>query len=73
MLQQRESAQRRSQIMETLEIHTDYVFMPLSLEERFRQTTGQPLASWTIGQAASTPDEVESGMYCVRDTWCRML
>ena len=59
VLQQRESAQRRSQIMATLESHTDYVFTPLSLEERLRQTTGKYLASWTIGPAANMPEEVE--------------
>uniref|UniRef100_M4C4B7 Uncharacterized protein n=1 Tax=Hyaloperonospora arabidopsidis (strain Emoy2) TaxID=559515 RepID=M4C4B7_HYAAE len=61
VLQQRESAQRRSQIMSTLESHTDYVLTPLSLEEHLRQTTGQSLASWTIGPAAKTPEEVEAG------------
>ena len=34
VLQQRESAQRKSQIMATLEGHTNYMFMPLSLEKR---------------------------------------
>uniref|UniRef100_M4C4W3 Uncharacterized protein n=1 Tax=Hyaloperonospora arabidopsidis (strain Emoy2) TaxID=559515 RepID=M4C4W3_HYAAE len=47
--------------MATLESHTDYVFTPLSLEERLQQTTGQSLPSWTIGPATSTPEEVESG------------
>uniref|UniRef100_M4BQ79 Uncharacterized protein n=1 Tax=Hyaloperonospora arabidopsidis (strain Emoy2) TaxID=559515 RepID=M4BQ79_HYAAE len=61
MLQQQESAQNRSQIMSTLDSHTDYVFTSLSLEERLRQTTGQSLASWTIDPAANTPEEVEAG------------
>ena len=61
VLQQRGSAQRRSQIMATLESHTDYVFTPLSLEERLRKTTGQSLASWTIGPEANTPEEIEAG------------
>ena len=47
--------------MSTLESHTDYVFTPLSLEELLRQTTGQSLASWNIGPAANTPEEVEAG------------
>ena len=59
VLQQRESALRRSQIMATVESHTDYMFTPLSLEKRLRKTTGQSLASWTIGPAASTPDALE--------------
>ena len=58
VLQQRESVQRRSQIMWTLEGHTDYVFTPLSLEERLRRMTGQSLASWTIGPAANKTEEV---------------
>ena len=61
VLQQQESAQRRSQIMATLEGHTNYMFMPLSLEKRLWQTSGQSLASRTIGQAANTPGEVEAG------------
>ena len=59
--QQQESTQSRSQIMSTLESHTDYVFTPLSLEDRLRQTTGQSLASWTICPAANTPKEIETG------------
>ena len=55
VLQRRESAQRRSQTISTLESHTDYVFTPLTLEERLRQTTGQALASWIIAPVATTP------------------
>uniref|UniRef100_M4C4W7 Uncharacterized protein n=1 Tax=Hyaloperonospora arabidopsidis (strain Emoy2) TaxID=559515 RepID=M4C4W7_HYAAE len=62
VIQQRESAQRRSQIMATLEGHTDHVCTPLSLEERLQHTTGQYLASWTIAPAANTPEEVEVGI-----------
>ena len=71
-LQQREGSQRRSQIVSTLEIYTDYVFTPLSEEERLRQSTGQSLASWTMSPASNTPEEVEGAGYCVRDTWCDM-
>ena len=59
MLQQWDSAQRRSRITVTLESHTDYVFTPLSVEERLRQVAGQPLVSWRIASAATTPDEIE--------------
>ena len=59
VLQQRESAQRRSQNMATLESHTYNMFTPL--EERLRQTTGQSLSWWTIGPAANTLEEVEVG------------
>ena len=72
VLQQRESAQRRSQIMSTLESHTDYVFAPLSLEERLRQTTGL----WRRGPTVRQPihlKRLKQAGYCVRDTWFRML
>ena len=36
MLQQRERDQRIPQIMATLESYNDYVFTPLSVEERVR-------------------------------------
>ena len=32
-----------------------------SVEERLRQTTGQTLATWTIGPGATFPEEVASG------------
>ena len=60
MLQQRESAQRRSQIMATLKSHHNYVFTPLSVEERLLQIVGQPLASWIIASAAATFEEVKA-------------
>ena len=44
VLQQWESVQRRSQIMETRS-HNDYVFTPLSVEESLRKTMGRPLTS----------------------------
>ena len=59
VLQERESAQRRTHIMATLAAHSDYVFTPLSIEELLRQTVGQLLVSWNIVSAASTPEAVE--------------
>ena len=47
--------------MSTLESNTEYVFTHLSLEERLLQTTGKSLASWAIGPAANTHEEVEAG------------
>ena len=37
------------------------MFTPLSVKERLRQTTGQTLATWTIGPGATFPEEVASG------------
>ena len=45
----------------TLKNHCDYVSTPLSVEERLRQTTGQTLATWTIGPVAAFPEEGASG------------
>uniref|UniRef100_M4BI87 Uncharacterized protein n=1 Tax=Hyaloperonospora arabidopsidis (strain Emoy2) TaxID=559515 RepID=M4BI87_HYAAE len=45
--------------MATLESHNDYFFTSISVEERLRQTVGQPLASWIVAPAAATPEEVE--------------
>ena len=45
----------------TLKNQRDYVFTPLSVEELLRQTSGQTLATWTIGPAAASLEEVASG------------
>ena len=59
ILQQMDSAQRRSPIAATQESHADYVFTQPSVEERLRQVAGQPLVSWRIAPEAKTPDELE--------------
>ena len=59
VLQQRESSQRRYQIMATLNSDNEYVLTPLSVDERLHQTVGQPLASVIIAPAAATPGEVK--------------
>ena len=48
-------------LVTTLENQRDYVFTPLSVEERLRQTTGQTLATWPIGPGATSPEEGASG------------
>ena len=48
-------------IMAILKSHNDYALTPLNVEERPRQTVGQPLAFWIIDPAADTPEEVEAG------------
>uniref|UniRef100_M4BK35 Uncharacterized protein n=1 Tax=Hyaloperonospora arabidopsidis (strain Emoy2) TaxID=559515 RepID=M4BK35_HYAAE len=45
----------------TFKNQRDYVFTPLSVEERLRETTGQTLATWTIGPGATSPERVASG------------
>ena len=60
-VQREESTRLHAQMVTTLENQRDYVFTPLSVEERLRQTTGQSLATWTIGPGASSAEEVESG------------
>ena len=47
--------------MATLEIHNNYMFTPICVKERLRQTVGQCSASWIISPAAATPEEVEAG------------
>ena len=54
--------------MATLESHNDYFFTSISVEERLRQTVGQPLASWIVAPAAATPEEVE-GRRVLRDIY----
>ena len=51
----------------TLKNQRDYVFTPLSVEERLRQKTGQTLATWTIGPVAASPEEMASGQ-ALRDS-----
>uniref|UniRef100_M4BH06 Uncharacterized protein n=1 Tax=Hyaloperonospora arabidopsidis (strain Emoy2) TaxID=559515 RepID=M4BH06_HYAAE len=60
-VQRDESARRHAQMATTLENQRDYVFTPLSVEERLSQTTNQTLAAWTIGPGATSPEEVASG------------
>ena len=60
-VQQKESARRHAQMVTTLRNQRDYVFTPPSVKERLRQTTGQSLATWTIGPVATSPEEVASG------------
>ena len=60
-VQRAESARRHAQMVKTINNQRDNVFTPLSLEERLRQTTGQTLATWTIGPGTTSPEEVASG------------
>ena len=58
VVQQQDRAQRYAHIRATLQHQSDYVFTPPSVEERIRQTNGQTLATWVIGRAATSPEEV---------------
>ena len=60
-VQREESARCHALMVTTLRNQRDYVFIPPSVEERLRQTTGQSLATWTIGPVATSPEEVASG------------
>ena len=60
-VQREESAGRHAQMVTTLRNQRDYVFIPPSMEERLRQTTGQTLATWTIGPVAVSSEEGASG------------
>ena len=52
----------------TLRNQRDYVFTPPSVEKDLRQTTGQTLATWTIGPVAASAEEGESGQ-ALRETY----
>ena len=60
-VQREGSARRHAQMFTSLENQRDYVFTPLSVEELLHQTTGQTLATWTIGPGATFSEEVASG------------
>ena len=61
VIQQEEHALRQAQIASKLRAHRDYVFTPPSVEERLRQVGDHSLVSWTIGPAASSPEEIANG------------
>uniref|UniRef100_M4BFD3 Uncharacterized protein n=1 Tax=Hyaloperonospora arabidopsidis (strain Emoy2) TaxID=559515 RepID=M4BFD3_HYAAE len=44
-------------MVKTLKYQRDYVFTPLSVKERLRQTTGQTLATWNIDPEAASHEE----------------
>ena len=44
--------------MSTLKGQRDYVFKPLTVEERLKQSTGQTLLTWGINPEATTPEEL---------------
>ena len=58
ILHREESARRQTEMATALERRRDYVFTPLSVEERLRQVTGQTLATWVIGPEATSPEEI---------------
>ena len=61
ILQREEHALRQAHIANKLKAHRDYVFTPPGVEERLRQVGDQSLVSWTIGPAASSPEEIANG------------
>ena len=46
------------QLTATLECRRGYLFTPLGVKERIRQTTGRSLAAWAIGAEPTSLDEV---------------
>ena len=58
VIQQDESARRRTQLAATLESRRGYVFTPPSVEERICQTSGRTLATWVISADPTSPGEV---------------
>ena len=65
-VQREESAGRHAQMVTTLRNQRDYVFNLLSVEEHLRQTTGQTLATWTIGPVAASLEEGQVARHLVR-------
>uniref|UniRef100_M4B4F1 Uncharacterized protein n=1 Tax=Hyaloperonospora arabidopsidis (strain Emoy2) TaxID=559515 RepID=M4B4F1_HYAAE len=55
-VQRDESVRRHAQMVTILKNQRDYVFNPLSVGERLRQTTGQTLETWTIGETEDEED-----------------
>ena len=53
-----DSAQRRSRSKATLQDQRDYVFKPLSVEDRLKEASRGTLRGWTIGPEATTPDDI---------------
>ena len=53
-----DDARLRSQTYATQRARQDYVFTPLSVEERLREVSRQTLASWVTGPEAKTASEI---------------
>uniref|UniRef100_A0AAV1VC64 Uncharacterized protein n=1 Tax=Peronospora matthiolae TaxID=2874970 RepID=A0AAV1VC64_9STRA len=53
-LQSVDDRRRQPQIVATADAHSGYLFTPLTVGERIRQTAGQSLATWITGFKAFT-------------------